>query len=35
VKGFAQRAADAAGAAGDNHDFSGHLHGRSPLTVFN
>ena len=26
MKGFAQRPADAVGAAGDNHDFARHLH---------
>ena len=26
MKGFAERAPDAVGAAGDNHDFAGHLH---------
>jgi hypothetical protein len=31
MKGFGQRLADAAGAAGHDNDFSGYLHGRSPV----
>jgi len=27
MKGLAERPADAVGAAGDNHDFAGDLHG--------
>jgi hypothetical protein len=29
MKGLAHRLPDAVGATGDNHDFAGHLHGRS------
>jgi hypothetical protein len=29
MEGFAHRLADAVGATRDNHDFAGHLHGRS------
>ena len=31
MKGLAQRPADAVGAAGDDHDFAGHLHRTHPL----
>ena len=31
MKGLAHRLADAVAATGDNHDFAGHLHGRSPF----
>jgi hypothetical protein len=30
VKGFAQRAPDAVGAAGYDHDFAGNLHRQNP-----
>ena len=30
MKGFAQRPADAVGAAGDNHDLARHLHRHAP-----
>jgi hypothetical protein len=34
VKGFAQRLADAVGAARDDHDLAGHLHATSPLVLY-
>ena len=33
MKGLAQRLADAVAATGDDHDFAGHLHGRSPCLI--
>ena len=34
MEGLAHRLPDAVAATGDNHDFAGHLHGRSPSNFF-